>query len=117
MFEDTRLRIFAEVAGSGSFTRAAKALGISQPAVSQNISELERIVGEPLFERSRGEISLTAKGKLFLSYTNKILYWYAKADAVCISGTEAPAEPVRLSLGEKTVEFSELDGEINLKIL
>lgn len=117
MFEDSRLRIFSEVARTGSFTQAAKNLGISQPAVSQNVSELERLVGEPLFERSRTEISLTEKGRLLLSYANKILYWYGKAEAVCIKGTEAPADPVRLSLGDRDVEFSELDGEINIRIL
>ena len=40
MLEDTRLKIFMAVADEGSFTRAAYLLGITQPAVSQNIAEL-----------------------------------------------------------------------------
>ena len=39
VLEDFRLRIFMAVAEKGSFTLAAKALGVSQPAVSQNIAE------------------------------------------------------------------------------
>ena len=42
VLEDFRLRIFMAVAEKGSFTLAAKALGVSQPAVSQNIAELEK---------------------------------------------------------------------------
>ena len=41
MFEDFRLNVFAKVAALGSFTAAARALGISQPAVSQHVAELE----------------------------------------------------------------------------
>ncbi|MBO6237970.1 MAG: LysR family transcriptional regulator, partial [Bacteroidales bacterium] len=54
MFEDFRLRAFAEVARTGSFTAAAKALGVSQPAISQHIAELEKFAGGRLFERRRG---------------------------------------------------------------
>lgn len=42
MFEDFRLKVFMAVAETGSFTKAAKSIGISQPAVSQNINALER---------------------------------------------------------------------------
>ena len=41
MLDDFRLRVFMMVAAEGSFTRAAQHLGVSQPAVSQNIAELE----------------------------------------------------------------------------
>ena len=41
MFEDFRLKVFMAVAETGSFTKAAKSIGISQPAVSQNINALE----------------------------------------------------------------------------
>ena len=42
MLEDFRLRVFMTVAAEGSFTKAAQALNISQPAVSQHIAELEK---------------------------------------------------------------------------
>ena len=62
MLDDFRLRVFMMVAAEGSFTRAAQHLGVSQPAVSQNIAELEKQVGAVLFERKRGEVTLTPEG-------------------------------------------------------
>ena len=44
IFDDFRLRVFVTVVDEGNFTRAAKLLNISQPAVSQNISELEKML-------------------------------------------------------------------------
>lgn len=80
MIEDSRLRIFDTVARLGSFTSAARELGISQPAVSQNIAELERQLDTTLFVRERGSVSLTDKGRLFKSYSDQILHWYKVAE-------------------------------------
>ena len=51
MLIDFRLKVFYTVAKSGSFSKAARELGITQPAVSQNIAELEQQIGDFL---SRG---------------------------------------------------------------
>jgi hypothetical protein len=56
-----------------SFTKAAAVLGVSQPAVSQNVAELERLVGAKLFERLRGEVALTGEGEVFKQYAEKML--------------------------------------------
>jgi len=80
VFEDFRLRVFAKVAESGSFTAAARALGISQPAVSQHIAELEKYVEGRLFERSRGQVRLTARGEAFLAQAQRILSDYHELD-------------------------------------
>ena len=80
MLEDTRIKIFLTVIECGNFTAAANKLGISQPAVSQNIAELERLLGVPLMERARGEIALTENGRLFEGYARQIAHWYAVAD-------------------------------------
>ncbi len=80
MIDDSRLRVFLAVAETGSFTRAAEMLGISQPAVSQNIAELENNIGARLFDRSRHSVSLSAKGDLFMLYARKIAYWYDAAE-------------------------------------
>ena len=79
MLEDFKLKVFMAVAENGSFTIAAKALGVTQPAVSQNIAELERNMGAELFTRSRGSVTLTAAGTIFKEYAEKILYWYSAA--------------------------------------
>ena len=80
MFEDFRLRVFEQVAQTGSFTAAAKALGVSQPAVSQHIAELEKFAGGRLFERSRGHVTLTARGRLFQEQSSHILEGYRVLD-------------------------------------
>lgn len=79
-FDDFRLRVFVTVVDEGSFTKAARALDISQPAVSQNISELERMLGFSLLERGRSKVEPTGDGAVFLTYARRILYWYGAAD-------------------------------------
>ncbi len=79
MLEDFRLKVFTTVAEEGSFTRAARRLGISQPAVSQNVAELEKQLGSPLFERGRGEVSLTPEGLAFKRYAERIMFLYGAA--------------------------------------
>ncbi|MBQ6244659.1 MAG: amidohydrolase family protein [Bacteroidales bacterium] len=81
MFEDFRLKAFAQVAATGSFTSAAKALGVSQPAISQHIAELEKSAGGKLFERRRGNVALTARGRLFLEQCEPILEGYRRLDS------------------------------------
>ena len=74
--EDFRLKVFKAVVNEGSFTKAAQALGITQPAVSQHVAELEKITGVKLFERMRGEVALTQQGWIFNAYADKILSDY-----------------------------------------
>ena len=97
MLEDYRLKVFIAVAENCSFTKAAEALGVSQPAVSQNIAELEKTVGERLFERMHGEVALTPQGKIFLGHARKILSSYQT-----LSDTFEKVQPstVRISVSE-----------------
>lgn len=73
MLEDFRLKVFITVAEEGSFTKAAAVLGVSQPAVSQNIADLEKVTSQKLFERLRGEVVLTPQGEVFMEYARKML--------------------------------------------
>ena len=73
MIDNFKLRVFSSVAALGSFTAAAKALGVSQPAVSQNIAELEKFAGTRLLRRGRGGIELTAAGRRLLAQAEVIL--------------------------------------------
>lgn len=82
MIEDFRLKVFTTVASMGSFTSAARELGVSQPAVSQNIAELEKTLGVELFVRSRGAVTLTSAGATFLEYAQRILFWYSSAETL-----------------------------------
>ena len=71
--DDFRLRVFLAVARTGSFTTAAGQMGISQPAVSQNIGGLENELGSKLFVRSRHSAVLTEEGRVFLPYAEQIV--------------------------------------------
>ena len=98
MFEDFKLKVFMAVAENGSFTIAAKALGVTQPAVSQNIAELERTMGTELFTRGKGAVTLTAAGNTFKEYAEKILYWYSAAGQLFgPSGKITANKPVRIT--------------------
>ena len=73
MLEDFRLKVFLAVAAEKSFTRAAEVLRVSQPAVSQNVAELEKGLGVRLFQRLRGETVLTPQGEVFFRHAERIL--------------------------------------------
>lgn len=122
MIEDSRLRIFDTVARLGSFTSAARELGISQPAVSQNIAELERQLDTALFVRERGSVSLTDKGRLFKSYCDQILHWYKVAEmafrgeTVLDSGDER-MKPLVLKIDETSeARIWSSQGDIHISI-
>ena len=73
MLDLRRLRIFAAVAEGGSFTAAATALFLTQPAVSQQMAILEREVGVPLLVRVPRGIQLTDAGKLLADRAARLL--------------------------------------------
>ena len=68
------LKIFTAVADSGGMSKAAKELHISQPSISQAVSELEKYYGVKLFERLSQKIYLTKEGELMLLSLIHI-YW------------------------------------------
>lgn len=61
------LQYFIAVSASGGFGRAARALHVSQSAISEQIRDLEQEVGAALIDRSQRQIRLTAEGELFLA--------------------------------------------------
>ena len=71
--ELNQLRGFVTVARTGSFTRAAEELFLSQPALSLQVKALEKAVGEPLFERQGRRILLTSAGHVMLKRAEQIL--------------------------------------------
>jgi len=67
------LRYFEALAQHGHFGRAAEACGVSQPALSIQMKELEEIVGSPLVERGARQVRLTGVGEVFLLRVRDIL--------------------------------------------
>ncbi|GJH32533.1 LysR family transcriptional regulator [Paraburkholderia hospita] len=82
------LRLFARVARTSSFTRARRELGISQPSVSRQISELEADVGTALFVRSTRAVKLTEAGVDYLTRVEAILDALEEADHAARGSTE-----------------------------
>ncbi|MGJ9457645.1 LysR family transcriptional regulator [Oceanobacillus sp. CF4.6] len=73
---DQHLVVFKEVAERKSFSRAAEALHMSQPAVSQYIASLEKELGVRLLERSNKFVELNKAGKIVYQYAQQILRSY-----------------------------------------
>lgn len=70
---DRRLQVFHAVAKHLSFTRAADALFMTQPAVTFQVRQLEEQFDARLFDRVQGRITLTAAGQLAFEYAERIL--------------------------------------------
>jgi len=68
----SRYDIFCQVVESGSFTRAAEAMGYSQSAVSQSVRSVEEELATTLLNRSKSGLTLTADGETFLPYIRGI---------------------------------------------
>src|SRR5512146_940489 len=68
-----QIETFLAVAREGSFSRAAKKLFRTQPAISQTVRKLEEEVGEPLFDRSSREGILTDAGQVLRAYAERLL--------------------------------------------
>ena len=114
MIEDFRLKVFETVAETGNFTASARELGITQPAVSQNISELEKALGVQLFNRTRTSVELSAEGEKFREYALQILHWYEAANQAFDPDTPRPAE-VELANG-RVIQVWSCGDDIHLKL-
>lgn len=77
--ETALLRSFLTAVRSGSISRAAAALGQTQPALSQQLRKLESAVGRPLLYRSPSGVSPTRAGEELLPYAERILSLSAQA--------------------------------------
>lgn len=73
------LRSFVAAVRAGSISRAATALGHTQPALSQQLRKLERAVGRPLLHRSPSGVAPTRAGEELLPYAERILSLSAQA--------------------------------------
>lgn len=74
------LTVFATVAAERSFSRAAKRLHRTQPAVSQAVRRLEDELGDRLFDRSSRDGTLTEAGRLLQDYAARLLQMAADAE-------------------------------------
>ncbi|XAH23503.1 LysR substrate-binding domain-containing protein [Xylophilus sp. GW821-FHT01B05] len=67
------LGFFAALAGAGSLSAAARELGVTTPAVSKRLAQMEARLGIALVNRSTRRMGLTPEGELYLEYARRIL--------------------------------------------
>lgn len=71
-----KLYSLLKVAETGSFTRAAEQLSLTQPAVSQHIQAIEKELNVHIFDRASGELHVTREGEIVIKYAKRILALY-----------------------------------------
>ena len=96
MIKRSHIRQFLAVVDTGSFTRAAQQIRVTQPALSTGVADLERLVGASLFIRNRRQIRLTEAGGRFLPIARDLERNFRAADG--FGGVKEGNKPV-LKLG------------------
>ena len=99
------LEVLITVAEEKSFSRAAKILNRTQPAVSQAINRLEVEVNEKLFDRSSKEGKLTSAGEVLLDYARQMLNTRKAARTAIRDLRELQHGKVTISANEHTVFY------------
>ena len=101
------MRIFVAVADASGFAPAARALGLSAPAVTRAIVALESRVGAQLLRRTTRKVALTEVGERFQADCKRILGELADAEAAASGAYSAP-------LGQLAVTAPQLFGRIHV---
>ncbi|MEV5141120.1 LysR family transcriptional regulator [Streptomyces syringium] len=96
MFDSRHIRTFHEVVKAGSYSAAARSLGYTQPAITQQMKALERSVGTPLFIRVGRRMRLTEAGEALSRHAETILDSLTAAQAQMSSLTRLRSGRVRV---------------------
>ena len=92
-----KLRIFHAVASAGSFTHAGQTLGLSQSAVSRQISALEDEISTPLFQRHARGLTLTDEGELLFTAVTDVLGRLAQAEEALKNVHDSPRGTLKIT--------------------
>jgi len=90
------MRSVVGISEAGSITKAAKLLGLSQPAISSQIKRIEHAVGGSIFQKSANGSATTELGKLVLTQARKILE--ANDQLLLLRGTTSADSSIRLGM-------------------
>lgn len=107
----TALTVFRHVVELGSFVEAGRRLGLSPPAISKNIAELEAHLGARLINRTTRRMALTEEGRIYLEHVTRGLDALAEADQALCPIKAAPSGTLRVS-APMTVTLTRLSAAI-----
>jgi DNA-binding transcriptional LysR family regulator len=121
-----KLRIFQAAAEAGSFTHAGETLGLSQSAVSRQVSALESDLSAPLFHRHARGLILTEQGETLLKAVHDVSLKLEAVRSRLIDSREKPSGDLRVTttlalganwLSSRLGEFTDLFPEVKLQLL
>jgi DNA-binding transcriptional LysR family regulator len=121
-----KLRIFQAAAEAGSFTHAGETLGLSQSAVSRQVSALEGDLGAPLFHRHARGLILTEQGETLLQAVHDVSMKLEAVRTRLIDSRDKPSGDLRVTttlalganwLASRLGEFTDLYPEVKLQLL
>ncbi|NEI72412.1 LysR family transcriptional regulator [Rhizobium lusitanum] len=121
----TALRVFRHVAELSSFAEAGRKMGLSPPAVSKNVAELETYLGVRLINRTTRRMALTEEGKMYLEHVTRGLDALTEAEAALSPAKSSPVGTLRVSapmtvalvrLSERVPEFLARYPDLSLEL-
>ncbi|MFC3050653.1 LysR family transcriptional regulator [Kordiimonas pumila] len=117
------LRYFLAVVETGSFTRAADRVFVTQPTLSAGIKKLEAQVGQALFERTNRRVFLTDAGTRFLPRAKAILHECNMAIQALDEVASAPVLRIGIlttlsnrAVGNLLADFRKIDSKITIEV-
>ncbi|AWN41955.1 LysR family transcriptional regulator [Methylobacterium durans] len=121
-----KIRIFLNVAEAGSFTRAGDDIGLSQSAVSRQISALERELRAPLFHRHARGLILTEQGDLLFRAARDMKLRLENTKARLVETSERPTGDLKVTttvglgtswLAQRVSEFLDLYPDVRVELI
>ncbi|MBB3974563.1 LysR family transcriptional regulator [Hansschlegelia beijingensis] len=121
-----KLRIFHAAADAGSFTKAGETLGLSQSAVSRQVSALEHELKTPLFHRHARGLILTEQGELLFRTTQEVFAKLESARSMLTDSRERPNGVLKVTttvglgsgwLTPRLVEFMDAYPDIQVQLI
>lgn len=119
------MEVFTRTAARGSFSAAARSLGLSPTMVTKHIVGLEDRLGVQLFQRTTRRLSLTEAGRTYLDFCSRILPEIEEMEQVVSSGQIEPRGLLRvnaplsfgsLHIAPAMVEFSRLHPQVTVEL-
>src|SRR5271156_786292 len=121
-----KLRIFQAAAEAGSFTHAGETLGMSQSAVSRQVSALEHDLGVPLFHRHARGLILSEQGELLYRASQDVVLKLEGVKTRLTDSREKPTGTLRITttvalgstwLTERLNEFVDMHPQVSLHLI